>query len=98
MTRLSFAAIILVCSSLSLSAQKADSLLPKKTFRFSARQLSIPVGLLGAGILLNSNAAEGPKKELAEERNEHIPGFKTHIDNYLQYSPIAIATHWMQQE
>lgn len=91
MTRLSFAAIILVCSSLSLSAQKADSLLPKKTFRFSARQLSIPVGLLGAGILLNSNAAEGPKKELAEERNEHIPGFKTHIDNYLQYSPIAIA-------
>lgn len=91
MTRLFFAAVILTFSSFSLSAQKADTLLPRKAFRFSARQLSIPVGLLGAGILLNGNAAEGPKKELAEERNEHIPGFKTHIDNYLQYSPIAIA-------
>jgi len=91
MTRLSFATIILLCSSFSLSAQKADTVLPKRPIRFSMGQLSIPVGLLGAGILLNNNATEGIKKEVAEERNEYIPGFKTHIDNYLQYSPIVIA-------
>ena len=47
--------------------------------------------LIIAGIAANGNAEEDFKKEIAEERNEYIPTFTTRIDNYLQYSPIAIA-------
>ena len=40
---------------------------------------------------MNSNRTESIKNEIVEERNEHIPNFKTHVDDYLQFSPIAIS-------
>lgn len=55
------------------------------------RALFVPASLMLAGVTVNGNGEEGFKKELAEERNEHIPTFQTHIDNYLQFAPIAIA-------
>ncbi|MGE7776492.1 phosphatase PAP2 family protein [Chitinophaga sp. NPDC101104] len=67
-----------------------DSLYRMRPIHFS-RELFIPGSLILAGIAANGNGQEGFKKELVEERNEHLPAFHTHIDNYLQYSPIAIA-------
>ena len=40
---------------------------------------------------MNSNRTESIKNEIVEERNEHIPNFRTHVDDYLQFSPIAIS-------
>src|SRR5690349_12426576 len=54
-------------------------------------QLFVPFALMISGISVNGNSIESFKKEVAEERSEHFPHFHTSIDNYLQYSPIAIA-------
>jgi membrane-associated phospholipid phosphatase len=45
---------------------------------------------MSSGLLSNNNHEEGLKMEIAEERNEYIPGFHTKVDNYLQYAPIAL--------
>lgn len=55
------------------------------------RALYAPAILMVAGIATNGNREESFKKELAEERNEHLPSFHTSIDNYLQFAPIAVA-------
>ncbi|WP_333865172.1 phosphatase PAP2 family protein, partial [Chitinophaga sp.] len=67
-----------------------DSLYRMRPITFR-RELFIPGSLILAGIVVNGNGEEGFKKELVEERNEHMSAFHTHIDNYLQYAPIAIA-------
>ncbi len=91
------AAILLVLlSSFTLNAQLTDSTHLKDTAlawreRFKIRKLYVPVALTGLGIALNSNRPESVKNEIAEERNEHLFHFGTSFDNYLQYSPIAIA-------
>lgn len=59
--------------------------------RFKVGDLYRPVGLLVAGISVNGNGCESLKNEIVEERNEHCKNFRTHLDDYLQYSPIAIA-------
>ena len=59
--------------------------------RFRAGKLATPVIFIGAGLLTNGNSAESVKKEIAEERNEYLRTFRTHVDDYLQFSPIAIA-------
>ncbi|MBO9573889.1 MAG: phosphatase PAP2 family protein [Chitinophagaceae bacterium] len=56
-----------------------------------SHQLFVPFALMLSGISVNGNGPESIKKEVAEERTEYFPHFHTHIDNYLQYSPIAIA-------
>ncbi len=76
--------------STSLFAQQTDSAYQlRKAFRTT--KLYLPVALMASGVLTNGNGAESFKKEIAEERNEYLPGFHTKIDNYLQFSPIAIA-------
>lgn len=72
---------------------KADTLsrsLTPKT-KFTVKQLYIPSSLIITGLALNGNSLESPKNEIAEERNEHWSKFRTNVDDYLQYSPIAIA-------
>ncbi|HTN36952.1 MAG TPA: phosphatase PAP2 family protein [Arachidicoccus sp.] len=60
--------------------------------KFTARQLRVPVGLMAVGIGATLwNNEESLKNELVEERNEHLFNFDSHLDNYLQYSPIVIA-------
>lgn len=74
-----------------LAAQKTDSsafrLFHKRAYTF----VYVPSLLIVSGFALNGNGEEGPKKEIAEEWTEHNPKFRTHIDNYLQYSPIVMA-------
>lgn len=55
---------------------------------FSRKQLIAPASLLLAGLVSNGKSTESIKSEVAEERNEHIPKFRTHLDDYLQFSPL----------
>jgi hypothetical protein len=71
--------------------QQYDSLPPALKTRFTIRQLNVPVTLGLMGILANGNGRESFKNEIVEERNEYLHRFHTHIDNYLQYAPLAIA-------
>ncbi|MFC4263406.1 phosphatase PAP2 family protein [Ferruginibacter yonginensis] len=75
----------------SVCAQTPDSAVFYKTQRINTKFIYAPTILIIIGIAINGNGAEGIKKEIAEERNEYLPKFATHIDNYLQYTPIAIA-------
>lgn len=84
---------ILICFfgiSFSLSAQQTDSAYQfRKAFRTS--KLLLPAAFMASGIFTNGNGTESIKKEIAEERNEYLPGVHTRADNYLQFSPIVIA-------
>lgn len=74
-------------------AAKADTsgrdALSQNTFRI--RRLYVPASLIITGLALNGNGPEAAKNEIVEERNEHWRHFRTHVDDYLQYSPVAIA-------
>ncbi|GGM84599.1 phospholipid phosphatase [Dyadobacter beijingensis] len=50
-----------------------------------------PASLIIGGLLANGHSEESIKNELAESRNHLIPRFRTHIDDYMQFSPIVIA-------
>lgn len=69
----------------------ADTLQKNSRTPFKSYQLIPPAGLILSGIIANGNGCESIKNEIAEERNEHWPGFRTRIDDYLQFSPIALA-------
>lgn len=71
-------------------AQKRDSVYLPHRFSIQ-RQIRTPASLVLAGIVVNGNSPESFKNELAEERNEKLSRFNTKLDNYLQFSPIAIA-------
>lgn len=71
-------------------ALPADSLYRLRPLNIR-RAVYAPAVLAIAGILANGNGQESFKKELAEERDEHLHTFHTGIDNYLQFTPIAIA-------
>lgn len=74
----------------ALFAQQADSnYRPSKIL--TPGKLFLPSALMISGVLLNGNGKESIKNEIAEERNEHLRNFSTHVDNYLQFSPIVIA-------
>ena len=75
---------------LSACAQPSDSLPASETLSFSKQQLFVPVGLMAIGAGLSGNGKESLKNELVEDRNEMMPGFRTRIDNYLQFSSIAL--------
>ncbi|MEO6684359.1 MAG: phosphatase PAP2 family protein [Dyadobacter sp.] len=69
--------------------QTTDSV--RHEIRFSTKQLYTPALLVLAGLLANGHSQESIKNEVAEDRNRHIPRFKTNVDDYLQFSPFAIA-------
>lgn len=96
MRNLRLCVCMLLISFSKINAQSADSIHLKDTIqlqreKFKIKKLYVPVALTGLGIALNSNKPESFKNEIAEERNEHLFRFGTSVDNYLQYSPIAIA-------
>ncbi|HRF16256.1 MAG TPA: phosphatase PAP2 family protein [Bacteroidia bacterium] len=100
MIRATLLALVLMTFQLSF-AQSTDSIFVVKSdtlnknllskTKFTVKQLYIPSSLIITGLALNGNSLESPKNEIVEERNEHWLKFRTHVDDYLQYSPIAIA-------
>jgi hypothetical protein len=77
-------------ATLTTFCQSADTARYSRQ-RFQPGKLVTPVIFIGAGLLTNGNSTESVKKEIAEERNVYLRTFRTHVDDYLQFSPIAIA-------
>jgi len=86
-----FLLIILLISGPSFAHANtpADSLPARKPF--DLQRFYVPASLITAGLLANGHSAESLKNEIAESRNRHIPRFHTHIDNYMQFSPLVVA-------
>lgn len=80
---------LLILISFYTSAQSIDSITLRLHYN-RPKQIFIPAALMLTAISINGNGHESFKKEIAEERNEHFKSFKTKIDNYLQFSPVAI--------
>lgn len=81
--------IIISFSTLAqnLDTTKTSTYLNKKT---SWKKTAIaPATLMAAGLLATTDNEFLDRLEIHEERNEWIPEFRTHIDDYLQYAPIA---------
>lgn len=67
----------------------ADSLPVRKPL--TLQQFYAPASLIIGGLIANDHSEESIKNELAESRNRHIPRFHTHIDDYIQFSPLVVA-------
>lgn len=70
-------------------SQSPDS--THREVRFTVKQLYAPTTLMLFGIIANGSSTESIKNEIVEERNEHLPRFKTKLDDYLQFSPLVLA-------
>lgn len=83
--------ILLSVSTLSFARPTvpADTLPAPK--RVTLHDFYAPASLVIAGLIANGHSEESIKNELAESRNRHIPRFHTHIDDYLQFSPLMVA-------
>ncbi len=53
------------------------------------KTVAVPLLLISAGLLATTDNDFINKNEVYEERNEWIPDFHTHVDDYLQYAPIV---------
>ena len=82
--------LLILFQSTSLFAQINDSIYFHEKPKFQSVQLLPPVALMMAGLLSNGSGKESLKIEIAEERNEHLSHFRTHLDDYLQFSPILL--------
>ena len=67
----------------------ADSLPVRRPL--TLQRFYAPASLIIGGLLANGHSEESIKNELAESRNRHIPRFHTHIDDYMQFSPLVVA-------
>ncbi|WP_439558843.1 phosphatase PAP2 family protein [Dyadobacter sp.] len=81
--------LVVVVLHFTAFSQNADS--TRKELHFSFPQLYAPSALILAGFIANGHSRESIKNEIAEERKEHFPRFKTRLDDYLQFSALAAA-------
>ena len=52
------------------------------------KSLSVPISLIGTGLLVKQGS-HGLNLAIRDKRNKDFPSFRTHVDDYLQYLPIA---------
>ncbi|MET7256088.1 phosphatase PAP2 family protein [Dyadobacter fermentans] len=76
-------------SSFAQSFSPVDSLPVHKPL--TLQQFYAPASLIIGGLIANGHSEESIKNEVAESRNRHIPRFHTHIDDYMQFSPLVVA-------
>lgn len=69
-------------------AQDSVSIVRRNIFR---QNFLAPTVLITAGLLTTTDNEVFDKWEIREERQEHFPRFRSRIDDYLQYAPIAAA-------
>ena len=73
------------------TAPQPEPLPRPERLRFTMRQLYIPALLAVGGIAANRSAENSLKNKVAGYRNRQMSGFKTHVDDYLVFSPILAA-------
>lgn len=84
---------VAIClTTLNVHSQKItlDSSVAAKRYRFTTRQLQVPLTLSLMGIFASSNSKGSVKNMIVKQRNEHLANFNTDIDDYLLYSPIPL--------
>ena len=54
-----------------------------------SRAITVPLLFVGAGLYATTDNEWLDRYEVKEERDERLPQFHTHADNFLQYAPIA---------
>jgi len=64
-------------------------LLKNSKSRLWQKALAAPIVLISAGAYATIDNDLIDRIEIQEERNEWMPGFRHHADDYLQYAPIA---------
>ncbi len=96
--RIKILILIFCCINLAF-AQQVDSLdfaketdsLPSDRQSLKIKKLYVPAGLMLAGVAFGSKGLESLNSEIVEERNEHLLNFTSHLDDFLQFSPIVTA-------
>ncbi len=91
MIKLRILAIICLSVFIGQSNAQPDSLLLKKLskeFRLKTT-LKAPTILMGASLLARADAEVIGWENVYVERNENISTFRSNLDDYLQYSPLA---------
>lgn len=94
-----FITLLFLCSfsygQHSVDSIHADRVLPEYAenhrIEFKTRNLIVPGGLIIAGTALNFRPLKTVKGDVVTVRNKYIPGFRTYVDDYLQFSPIVAA-------
>jgi len=83
--------MILLFSNCTLASTilPADTLPSRKPI--TLRAFYTPASLIIGGLLSSGHSEEAIRNEVAEERSHLIPHFHTKIDDYLQFSPLAVA-------
>ncbi|HTJ48822.1 MAG TPA: phosphatase PAP2 family protein [Cyclobacteriaceae bacterium] len=78
-----------IVNAFSQVALPNDSVNSKKHKTSWTKVVAAPVVLISAGLLTTTDNEFIDKYEVHKRRNEWASGFHTHVDNYLQYAPIA---------
>ncbi|MFZ1805918.1 MAG: hypothetical protein WAU36_01785, partial [Cyclobacteriaceae bacterium] len=82
--------VICLCTFHGVSAQIDSVRVKKELSQISLRKaIKAPIILGGAGLLAVVDIDFIGRADLYEERNEKFSTFRSHIDDYLQYAPIA---------
>ncbi len=88
-TKSSLVVLMVTLLMVEFNALSQDSIsqrsIPKRRFY---KELIAPVALIGAGLSIKSTN-HGLNTTIRGRRNESLPNFHTHLDDYLQYVPIA---------
>jgi hypothetical protein len=85
---------ILLIFFIHAKAQRDDSLYyafrsSLNYYRFKPKQLCFPVSCIVLGSFSNQNPVIINNRSIKEQRDENMPHFRTHVDDYLQYAPIV---------
>lgn len=84
--------IPLILNIIQVDAQDLDSIQRKNSGEKLGnwkRAVAVPSLLISAGLLATTDNDIIDRLGVQEERNEWIPRFHTHVDDYLQYAPIV---------
>ena len=86
--------LIFFLQAIASNAQHLDSfhIAPKYTpvdFKFHLKTTYFPAMCIALGSNANNEEFIIDNHAIKEERDEELPNFKTHIDDYMQYAPIV---------
>ncbi len=84
--------VLLLCAGFvqaQIPTIHSDSVNTKASWIKWRKIFLVPSVIIGAGVLATTDNEVWDRIEIHEERQEFLPRFRTHIDDYLQYAPIA---------
>jgi hypothetical protein len=94
MKKVNICLILVFAISSGIHAQNSDVLALQDSLSNHSQQKWLraartPAILMSAGLIAFTDNELLGNQEIREERNEHMPAFRTHVDDYIQYAPIV---------